>query len=314
MRAIATLMVLAVLGSAPAAGAKPRPLADAGTYDSDVIADGERFAATRLREDQGALVWDDATGVRSVRPRPPYCFPLAAVGAGRLAWYCQDPERPADTVGVADLTSGELTAVQTPRGLPVQRLGERWLQFRSGGGRPPALAFVDWRTGEARNDDGDVHLAQSLDTADPLVPLCAPLRRRTTSAAARVSPAPVQQYDYNPPWGVTHASGHRFFQGPLLLERCGRRRPQTLSSCRALCSAPQLGGGWVTWYEFSRPNRVFGVRLRDRRRFEWAPPRAVSRRTVARVEHTRRRLYVSYTFPSRGDYQLRSAYVADLPR
>jgi hypothetical protein len=128
-----------------------------------------------------------------------------------------------------------------------------------------------------------------LDAAQPIRPLCRPVRRpteaKTTKWGRRYVPAKV--VGVSPPWVVMDSDG------TLLAWHCGSPRPKILSTDAI---SPQLGAGILTWVAAKGkisdgvPN---AVRLNTGRHWKWP-----SRYPFNEVLHTQNALYGVQRCPS----------------
>jgi hypothetical protein len=168
----------------------------------------------------------------------------------------------------------------------------------------PEHQYLNWRTGALVLDAAARERTRvvDLDERDLEMPLCAPLSRRVDPSARDdpVFESPfLLGYDFQAPWGLPQlrrsVAGKR-----LVLDRCGRVHPITVSRCRARCSQGQLGAGFLTW---SEGPRVYSWLLSTRKRRRFAGLARFAG-TALTVQHTRRTIYVNagdsvYAAPSR---------------
>jgi hypothetical protein len=292
---------LAVAGDAYAGS--PYKLVGRGQIQTD----GERYAVLQ-EEGLNPRIIDDATGQTYELTPPAGGCRVHGVSLGYALWTCN--------VGFGELAP-PLTNIQTGAALPVpgwdtfmrwwrlsnhtdalaglksfptiSRFGRHWIETSWACYHcAPAYQYLNWHSGAlvAGLPESRVRLAD-LNDRDLEVPLCAPLRRRVDPEAFASSY--VLPYDYQPPWGLPSIDpqdeGSR-----LVLDRCGRRRPITVSRCPGRrCSSAQLGAGYLTWAEGRNAN-AFILSSRKRLRLPAVPGAAGG--TVS-VQHTRRTIYVS---------------------
>jgi hypothetical protein len=289
--------------------------------EGSVRTDGERYAMFD-RPGQGMRVIDDALRQTYDLSAPPGCS-FRDVAEGYALFECPSAtgERPPVLM---DIQTGATTPVPgwdsymrwwrsagdrgsgpSPPFPTLSHIGRHWIEaswqcYHC----EPEYHYLNWRTGALVIDAaaGQRTRVVDLDDRDLDVPLCAPFSRRVDPAAKRdpvfVSPY-LLGYDYQPPWGLPQLrrsqAGRR-----LVLDRCGKAHPITVSRCRPRCSEGQLGAGFLTW---SQGSRVYSWLLSTRKRRHYRGVAAFAGGGLS-VQHTRRTVYVNadgsvYAAPSR---------------
>lgn len=246
-----------------------------GTAVSPVRADGERYAAWESPPGT-ARILDVRTGrslavelPRECHPRPYRDSGLVAVGGGQVLWQCH--RRFDEPYAVLfDAATGSLHAPAGEEALLARfhapgasttegrylDVGRHWLQAMTYGYHWVRLHYLNWRTGELRDEPRSARHAIDLDRSSLLRRICRPLGRLPPDMETTESIPPFQPFHYRPPFGLSE--GEAAWQ----LQVCGRRTPRLRAPGR---DDLQLGRRVLTW---SDQDVVYAYGLRSRRR--WA--------------------------------------------
>ena len=296
---IASLAVLAAGSPAEAAGRFT--LLGTG-LESAVKSDGASYAAYLDASGTTRVLGGDGRQVATFQTPPGAT--LQAVGGGNLLWDLTKGSS-LPTARILDIATGLTTDVGPEpwyaRGFSYVTLadvGRYWMSAGAVGYHYAYSAYLNWRTGifsgnvstisEPRNTARNV---PDVDAPALWRRLCRPLHRRSafdprTGAAETGDQWLPYQYEY--PYGL-----RRTLRGTrLLLDRCGRRRSRTLSSCRGSCGDARLGAGIVVWGQGSR---VRSYRPKSRCKRAWSLPRP--RREFFGLALTDGMIYASFTDP-----------------
>jgi hypothetical protein len=169
--------------------------------------------------------------------------------------------------------------------------------------------FVDWRTGDERQEDKDrPHVFPDLNRARLFAPVCAPLRRQVDPYNDPYDTGPrMLEFDQRAGYGLTHLRIEDPMEPPAwIVQRCGKAKPLVRMDCN-YCTDPQLGDGVVAWIKDLETERriLVAVRLRDGRRFRWR----------VRGEYTAVNVAGSRVFVTAGEYNPPHAVLtARIPR
>ena len=284
---------------ASAARPKPPPLKSMGTFASGVAADGVRYWAVTTLAGL-TRVTDERTGV-SFTVQTPADYALTAVGGGRVLWSCgscgegshgQSASRPlVMTIATREFASPPnfdrfVETLQYPEGASFTRVGANWLAGEIRGYHDERLVFMNWRTGETR-DQGGPRETEDLNSAGLRRPLCKPLRRQLVPAGVDgdfpdryLSAVPERRYVLL--WLFDVKANRERAE----VARCGSTRRVALSLYQV-----QLGAGIVTGErpgEFQGPAHVVALVPRTGGRTVWR----ISPYGGA-VQHAGSRLFVS---------------------
>jgi hypothetical protein len=303
------LYLVALCGTALLAVASPcqaSSLAPLGPVDSQVFADGVRYAA--WLSPAGTTVQDTLSGTSRTLSVADKCAQpfLYGIGGGFVLWGCDGPFPDHLHAIVGDVRTGATFDVPDNRplggyGSGLWAVGASWVQFITSERTVMWDTYVNWRTGETAGDSASgstARTAPSLNDAGLWRPLCAPLRRvRNPNTDPDTSGPPFDALTYRRPYALGWANRQQP-DGRLRLYRCGRRRSQVIARCPSRgCLEQQLGGGAVSWLDLDRRLAyAFEISARTRRRWPIPDPGA----TETRVFHTANRLFVSTYVPSRG--------------
>jgi hypothetical protein len=282
----------------------PRPFEVSMSARGPVFSDGVRWAAWLGADGSEAMVFDErADRIQGFASRAG-CERVAAVGADRLLRVCgQD----ASTYSLPDMDLVHLpTGAHEEMSRPSQdgcsggdsneprAVGSQWVKVVSRGYHWTGWCFFNWRSGTVEYDSQQPQPQDVPDLDEPELrsQLCTPLRRRTNPNPDPYDTQPLFfDYSFDGTFGLTSGRDRRYESarpGRLLLDQCGRRRPQVLSRCWDGCWMPTLGGDLVTWSEY---DEVWVVDLRRMRRYRWQLPARYS--GYVTVVHTRTRVILS---------------------
>jgi hypothetical protein len=304
---LALALLAAAAPPAGAEGARLRVIARSAPWP--VVTDGGSFSA----RDHGSsvTVTDEARHRRLVVQKPASCQPqfpflateLVAIGGGKgLLDSCLgglDESQPT----VFDLRTGGAKTLPHLRHIPdsssqVSAVGNRWLEVTVRLYHETQVRYLDWWTGEEREDDGSASVAPDLNDPALMRPLCSPLVRRGLPPDLDYERRGWAPYSYAGGFGATAVPRRITLRSRLTLQRCGSSKRQLLDrDCGYYDCQTQLGAGVVSWLEerpAEVPNRksrvsVHAYVIRTGRMLSWKRPLG----TVAKVAHTRRALYVS---------------------
>jgi hypothetical protein len=327
-------VVCAVLGVAASGASASRPRFHLVAHSSDgagfgaAASDGVRYvvwplllgARLRVTDTVAGTAYEEpaptAVGNFSSTPQP--CEPRGA-GDGRLLWACLS-QTGSPNLLIQDLRT---RAFIRPAGIEALgsfprydffAIGRYWLGgYAANNFSPPGgQAFVNWRTGEARNLPGINHFGdhhtEDLDWSSLERPLCRPLTRPrfpVEDQTGRVSSFVYGLFVTDGTW----ATYDRPSDGRARLAHCGQRRTAALGVGR---EDVLLASGWLTYHV---SDQVTALRLADRRLYQWGTEEGGLAYGNPRLTHTANRLLASFCQMHYGpDRQECAVYSATLPR
>lgn len=199
----------------------------------------------RLAFDETHAIWQDVRGLHVVRDGHPWgaattfapprrCGTFEGAGGGSALYSCYPDAAGVVVPELLDLDTGGITTppldgLNRSRGSETRAVGvgARLIDILSGDSHGFGHSYLDRRTGNYFSAYSTARSVPSLDRADGLQPLCAPLRVRTHTEVDDDTGDERAIFDnvgYRPPYLVTW---HDF--GRLILERCHSRARTTLA-------------------------------------------------------------------------------------
>jgi hypothetical protein len=281
------LTVLFVLAATAAAGAAAagasalHPIRIA-TATGNVVSDGARFAAYPTSATAVQVIDTKRGRVRTIT-LPAGCS-LVGTGDAYVLAGCAAQSPPlvfsARTGHAAPLAGWEGVqerSVQTGAQVSAQAIGSDWLQLLASTTTIPSTWYLNWHTGQLRDEPISVRQTTDLN-ASPLVrTLCSPLRRMRRDLQDQAGQ--YWPFLYQRPWGVATTGQGTYAQ------HCGERQRLRLQ-CPAGCPSLQLGGTAVSW---ATPSEASLLRLGRTRRYSVRIPQS----NVSAAAHTRCDLFAS---------------------
>lgn len=238
-----------LFGAAAASASRSLVLQPVGQTATFPVATDARWAAYEVASDRTRII-DTRTGHATVRPDPPGCTGLAAVGDGQLLYGCG-----ATGAALENASTGTLTAVSwppEPETVGGDReffaVGATWVEGGEFAYKRMRRIFVDWHTGAIVRPQESLDQFADLDATKPLQRYCAPYESVRTPLGG---PAPGEfdgsELPVRLPFVLT-VNKHSL----LMLNRCGSRRHDMLGAGPSYFDRPSwfnvgLGGNTVTW-------------------------------------------------------------------